>query len=60
MQYRIVLIDGGITPTSSKQKLEQEVSDLIEQGWKPSGGVSIAYHRGYDDMFFAQAMIKED
>jgi hypothetical protein len=43
--------------TGDLQKLEREVNELIEKGWKPQGGVSRAESDCYS--WFAQAMIKD-
>jgi hypothetical protein len=51
MNYRIV-------ESSNRYDLATEVNDLIERGWRPQGGVSLAYHSGYKETW-AQAMVKE-
>ncbi len=54
MEY-VVAYGYGRTTEDAKTELEEEVSVLIEEGWEPQGGVSIAYNEcGY---IFSQAMI---
>ena len=59
MQYKIVSVEAeyGIF---TFEKLEKQVNNLIAQGWKPIGGVSIM--KPYENIYkisVSQAMIKE-
>lgn len=52
MQYMIV--------KEYKQNVfEVKVQDLIDNGWKLQGGVSIAVNGTYNETYFAQALVKE-
>lgn len=51
MKYKIE------TAIETKQ-LESLVNELIQQGWKPLGGVSISNDGHYD--MYIQAMIKDE
>lgn len=56
MQYEIVY-SNDTTMYKSLERVERKVKQLCVQGWKPQGGISIAYK---DDLFYAcQAMVKE-
>ena len=61
MEYKVLTVDAEYECMAG-QKLEREVNQYIEKGWKPLGGVSISVVKITtlsDKHFFAQAMIKE-
>lgn len=51
MNYRIVT-------ETSEYALAIKVRELLEQSWRPQGGVSFVYHSAYKETW-AQAMVKE-
>lgn len=56
-QYKVV-------SNSHLDILEKEVNDLIAQGWKPQGGISLAYKHEHapnlvSHLLYCQAMVKE-
>ena len=61
MQYKVVCVRmEGIYDT---EKMEKEVNDLLEQGWKLQGGIAVSTHpftRFSNVIYGFQAMIKED
>ena len=46
-----------VVQTSSANELTSMVNEMLQQGWKLQGGMSVAGDGGY--RFFCQAMIKE-
>ena len=60
MQYKVVST-SSMEITNAQRELEDQVSQLIKDGWKPLGGVSLSVTPvAYAIHNFAQAMIKED
>ena len=53
MEYKIV--KGTIV-----YMFEIGVSQIIEEGWKPIGGISTCYNHICESIQYAQAMIKDD
>lgn len=51
MKYKLV-------KNANPDWLEEEVNELIKQGWTPLGGVSVACYEGED--YFAQALTKPE
>ncbi len=54
-----------ILSNSYVEILEREVNELIAAGWKPQGGVGVAYkhehaHNLVSHLVYVQAMIKEE
>jgi hypothetical protein len=47
MKYRVVI-------ANTNRNLEDKVNELIEDGWKPQGGITI------DNFVLVQAMVKEE
>ena len=59
MQYKIVSAKNTYQ-YNTLEKLEKEVNNLIAQGWKPLGGVSVVKpYATLTDYEAFQAMIKE-
>ena len=59
MQYKIVSVEDEYS-SFVFEKLERKVNNLIVQGWKPIGGVSVI--KPYESLYklsLSQAMIKE-
>ena len=53
MKYRVV-------SEKNEYELANRVNKLIEDGWRPQGGLSFAYHSSYKETFtWAQAMVKD-
>lgn len=46
-----------VVQESSLKTLTETVTEMLQQGWKPLGGVSMAVDQGRHE--YAQAMIKE-
>jgi len=58
MQYKIVTVTDKTFPIIL---LEQKVNHLIQEGWKPIGGVSIVKpFQNLPELKVSQAMIKEN
>ncbi len=60
MDYRVVVVCDGNSVVVATMNLERKVKELIEQGWKLQGGVSVS-KEGYSSssrLVMAQAMIK--
>lgn len=51
-----MIYDYYILDNTSTVKLSEEVNSMIEQGWKPQGGVAILR---IESIWYYQAMIKE-
>ena len=51
MKYRVV-------SEKSEYELANRVNKWIEDGWRPQGGLSFAYHSSYKETW-AQATVKE-
>lgn len=60
MQYKIIRTFDDLR-YSCVNKLEEEVQEHLNKGWKPQGGVSIAIEKhGYEVTYTAcQALVKE-
>ncbi len=60
MNYRVIVVSES-NAVISATKLEQKVKELLEQGWKLQGGVSVSRAEvGLSFMVvMAQAMIKD-
>jgi len=52
------MMEYSIVEKSDRYDLQKRVRDLIEQGWRPQGGVFFVYHSAYKETW-AQAMVKE-
>ena len=59
MQYKVVSA-SSMEITNAQRELEDQVSQLIKDGWKPLGGVSLSVTPVAYITIFTQAMIKED
>lgn len=65
LQYKVVCVEAN-TLSVAKEKLERDVANLIEEGWKLKGGVGISSVFRAEMMFnnfyycLTQAMIKEE
>lgn len=61
MQYKVVDAYSYTTLADAISNLEYEVKKLLEDGWKPQGGVTITVYQGYstDRCCVAQAMVKD-
>lgn len=57
MSYETVCRDGGVFH-SVMQELVDAVNDMIADGWKPLGGVSVAYAGIGTGWIISQAMKK--
>jgi hypothetical protein len=42
----------------NKVDFDEEVIDMVKQGYRPIGGISIAYHEEQQCMYFSLLMIK--
>lgn len=52
------IMDYIILKAKSVQSLERKVKEKILEGYKPQGGVSIAYDSDEFDFILVQAMVK--
>ncbi len=55
-EYKIVYYSANDF-ISAKFRLENDVVELIKDGWKPLGGATIAEHSG--SIYVSQTMIRE-
>jgi len=53
MKYTIISSKG--TPVKTTQKLITEVNRMMEQGWKPTGGVAVTEAKAYQAMTYQPA-----
>jgi len=53
MDYRVITATG-------KYQLQEEVIEMIKQGWKPQGGILYTLHLGGVHETWAQAMMKDE
>ena len=42
-----------------QEVFESKVQDLLEEGWKLQGGVSVAVNGQSNEMYFVQALVKD-
>lgn len=58
MDYKVVY-GQGLSVVGAVNELQQEVDELIMDGYKPQGGVSVTADADSDYITVCQAMIKE-
>ena len=58
MEYKVVYGIGHLQYDAAI-KLNKEVETLINEGWKPLGGVSVVYNDATENYTYSQAMIRE-
>lgn len=46
-----------VVEETSSEDLAEMVNEMLQEGWKLQGGVSVAFDRAY--RYFCQALIKE-
>lgn len=46
-----------ICEASSREKLQAEVQDLLDKGWRPHGGLCVVQSHSTADWWYFQAMI---
>ncbi len=54
-----VLINGNDNEHAAIQRLEEEVNKWTDGGWKPMGGVSLAWETSKNRWVASQAMVIE-
>ena len=63
MEYKVVTVKDGFL-SSAMLDITQEVNQLLKQGWRLQGGVSISSHvedGGYNDQYcLAQSLVREE
>ena len=57
MNYRVIVVSER-DDVISAMKLEQKVNELLQQGWKLQGGVSVARAEIGSSVIMTQAMTK--
>lgn len=60
MEYDIVTARADFASEAS-QNLKKKVNEMIQKGWKVSGGVTLAYDPNiqFNNCVMAQAMVRE-
>ena len=59
MKYDIMSALGG-TYANAQLRLLDQVTAKIEEGWKPIGGVALAFDPVTNNCYASQAIIKEE
>ena len=54
------MIDYRVITAINEHRLQKEVIGMIEQGWRPQGGIFYTLHLGGVTETWAQAMVKDE
>jgi hypothetical protein len=46
-----------VCEANSRERLQRDVQDLIDKGWRPLGGLAVVHSHSTSDWWYFQAMV---